>query len=202
MANEQGNVVPFGKYKGRSIEEVLLDDPGYLQWLAGQDWFRAKFAVLYQVIINRGGEPQDTPEHNALQVKFLDEAFCWRFLEHLAPGFDFGGAVDCEFECGGVDVVMSVASFRDEIPASVRRYFHDWEDEFSVPGRQTGILHIELKPTVGDDYPAVLRQMKANESGVLLLGDYVGTSAAREQFIKTFATADKRVVFLSDVEAR
>jgi uncharacterized protein (DUF3820 family) len=63
------NIVPFGKYKGRLIEEVLVDDPGYLQWLAGQVWFRDKFAVLYQVIINRGGEPQDTPEHNALQVK-------------------------------------------------------------------------------------------------------------------------------------
>jgi hypothetical protein len=47
----------------------------------------------------------------------------------------------------------------------------------------------------------VLRQMKGNKSDVLLLGDYVGTGATREQFIKTFATASKRVVFLRDVEA-
>jgi uncharacterized protein (DUF3820 family) len=33
------NIVPFGKYKGRLIEELLLDDPGYLQWLSGQEWF-------------------------------------------------------------------------------------------------------------------------------------------------------------------
>ena len=51
-----------------------------------------------------------------------------------------------------------------------------------------------------DDYPAVLRQMKANGSDVLLIGDYVGTGATREQFIKTFATASKRVVFLHDVD--
>jgi hypothetical protein len=55
-------------------------------------------------------------------------------------------------------------------------------------------LRIEIKPTVGDDYPSVLRQMKANESEILFVGQYVGTGATREQFIKTFATASIRVV--------
>ena len=62
MTHQQANIVPLGKYKGRSIEDFC---PGYLQWLVGQDWFRAKFAVLNQVIINRGAEPQETPEPNA-----------------------------------------------------------------------------------------------------------------------------------------
>lgn len=66
--------------------------------------------------------------------------------------------------------------------------------------QREAVLTIEIKPTVGDDYPAVLRQMKANGSDVLLVGNYVGTGATREQFIKTFATAAKRVVFLRDVE--
>jgi uncharacterized protein (DUF3820 family) len=34
------NIVPFGKHKGRLIEEVLVDDPAYIEWLTGQDWFR------------------------------------------------------------------------------------------------------------------------------------------------------------------
>jgi uncharacterized protein (DUF3820 family) len=80
MTDQPSNIVPFGKYKGRLIEEVLVDDPGYLQWLAGQEWFRSKFAVLYQVIINRGAEAEETPEHNALQVRFLEDDFCLRFL--------------------------------------------------------------------------------------------------------------------------
>lgn len=83
MTDQPSNIVPFGKYKGRLIEEVLLDDPQYLQWLAGQAWFRDKFAVLYQVIINRGAEPEETPKHNALQVRFLENDFRWRFLRHL-----------------------------------------------------------------------------------------------------------------------
>ena len=44
--------------------------------------------------------------------------------------------------------------------------------------------------------------MKANGSDVLLVRDYIGTGATREQFIKTFATASKRVVFVRDVDAR
>ena len=35
-------IIPFGKYKGRPVEEVVVDDPGYLEWLSDQDWFRAK----------------------------------------------------------------------------------------------------------------------------------------------------------------
>ena len=58
-----------------------------MHWLLAQDWFRDKYAVLYQVIINRGSEPQETPEHNALQVRFLDDEFCFRFLKQLIPNY-------------------------------------------------------------------------------------------------------------------
>jgi hypothetical protein len=116
-----------------------------------------------------------------------------------------------EFEVNGVDVVLQTNIKRKEIPGPLHNLFRycdgngkyatrDFEFEHFV-GPFWAELRVELKPTVGDDYPAVLRQMKANGSEVLLLRDYVGTGATREQFIKTFATADKRVVFLSDVEA-
>ena len=81
------NIIPFGKYRGRAIEEVLLVDPSYLQWGASQDWFRARFNVLHQVIINRGAEPEETPEHNALQVRFLEDDFCLKVA--AAAGCDF-----------------------------------------------------------------------------------------------------------------
>jgi hypothetical protein len=35
MTDEAPKVVPFGKYKGRLIDEVLVDDPNYL--LVGDD---------------------------------------------------------------------------------------------------------------------------------------------------------------------
>jgi len=36
MTNDDDpKIIPFGKYKGRPVDEVLLDNPNYLQWLAG-----------------------------------------------------------------------------------------------------------------------------------------------------------------------
>ena len=62
-----------------------------------------------------------------------------------------------------------------------------------------GVIAIAIEPTVGVDYPAVLGQMRAFGSNVLLVGNCTGI-ATREQFIKTFAMAGIAVVFLKDVE--
>jgi uncharacterized protein (DUF3820 family) len=50
------HVIPFGKYKGSLLEEILVDDPSYVDWLAGQDWFRTEFPALHQVIIGFDAE--------------------------------------------------------------------------------------------------------------------------------------------------
>jgi uncharacterized protein (DUF3820 family) len=47
----EAHVMPFGKYKGRLLEEILIDDPSYADWLAGQEWFRETFTVLHAVIL-------------------------------------------------------------------------------------------------------------------------------------------------------
>jgi hypothetical protein len=288
MTDDTPKIIPFGKYKGRLLDEVLADDPGYLQWLTGQDWFRAKFNILHQVIINRGAEPEETPEHNAMQVRFLDADFCRRFVMWLYPNYrsealqvlekrrvhnaaliqkllahetkrlseataklirekkvtqtsdtwyarhyaenrenaarhvaflsalephlrqsvsELGYLVtEREFEHKGIDVVLQLTALsadHDEYPARTpdTLQWRSGDDYWRNMEYASPRLCIELKPVIGDDYPAVLRQMKANGSNVLLLCDYVGTGATREQFIETFATADKRVVFLRDVEA-
>lgn len=85
MSNE---VVPFGKYKGQPVE-ILRADDDYCQWLMGQDWFRIKFGNIYQTIINYGGEPQESPEHNELQASFLDDARCFRLARLLYPNHPF-----------------------------------------------------------------------------------------------------------------
>lgn len=74
-------VVPFGKYRGRPVSD-LAADPSYCQWLAGQDWFRQKFIGIHTLIVNNFSQPQDTPEHNAMQAKFLRaevrESLLWK----------------------------------------------------------------------------------------------------------------------------
>src|SRR5712691_7022893 len=66
--------VPIGKYKGQPIA-VLTQDRDYCDWMLQQDWFRQKFPELHTLIINNFGEPTETPEHNRLQLRFLEPAF-------------------------------------------------------------------------------------------------------------------------------
>jgi uncharacterized protein (DUF3820 family) len=107
-------VMPLGKYKGRPLEEVLIDDPSYLEWLTGQDWFRTKHVQLYQIIINRGAQSEDTPEHNALQVLFLDAAFRERFAKVYlqkniqAEKWSNKPLKLVGFEIKGIDVVIDI----------------------------------------------------------------------------------------------
>ena len=73
-------LVPFGKYKGQPVE-VMQMDTAYCDWLSKQSWFREQYSNVYnQVIINNFTEPTETPEHNRLQMRFLDEAFISRFV--------------------------------------------------------------------------------------------------------------------------
>jgi hypothetical protein len=134
-----GEVVPFGKYKGQPAE-VLLADASYRDWLLAQPWFSQRYVNLYQTVINYGGPPADTPEHNQMQASFLDNERClrlakllwpkrrqdaaWiteppefaevrlRFRGHLATELYDAPVVDRQFEDRGWDVV-----FRVEAPA-------------------------------------------------------------------------------------
>lgn len=99
MNNESNNtttLVPFGKYKGKPAE-VLRNDPDYCDWLMSQDWFRSRYQGVYNIIINNFTEPADTPEHNALQAKFLSDDFVAGFIRH-ALKYDIFSAVSMAFK--------------------------------------------------------------------------------------------------------
>jgi uncharacterized protein (DUF3820 family) len=277
VTSNQTTVVPFGKHKGRSIEELLADDPAYLQWLASQDWFRDKYVSLHQTIINCGAEPEETPEHNAMQVRFLDDAFCLRFMCCYRPELmletrhalaaqwayrDNFAAAESAFlilreerptralqalalqaqmearraqvqrarelaevadrwhKLSKADLEAKILPYLDKVAPiefRIERRFeeqdvdvilsadahcppHDLRVRVSPGYPYSDELQIELKPTVGDDYPAVLRQMRRNGSRVLLAGKYAGTGASRDQLVETFATASICVIFLHEVE--
>jgi hypothetical protein len=57
--------MPFGKYKGHLIEDVLADDPEYLEWLASQPDFPERYPRLYQLICENDLGPEDAPEPEA-----------------------------------------------------------------------------------------------------------------------------------------
>lgn len=74
--------VPFGKYKGRPVEDMLADAE-YMAWLEAQPWFRERFKGL---LANRDADAASrTPVHNRLQAMFLNEGYCRAFASVADP---------------------------------------------------------------------------------------------------------------------
>ena len=145
MANtKQLEIVPFGKYKNQPVE-VLAADKSYCEWLVAQDWVRERFPSVHTLIVNHFGEPEETPEHNALQIRFMDKnlrekaTFFGLSQRYGKPSSFMGNVSDTTglvveapvFERGGIDVVWDFSSVRFhgggisgeplEIPSSLNR---------------------------------------------------------------------------------
>jgi hypothetical protein len=284
-------IVPFGKYRGQPIE-VLQADPDYVEWLRTQDWFSQKYPTINTLIINHFGEPDETPEHNALQARFLDDAFrgqvvaAWaqRALSWWNPAqyvITFDG---CLFENKGWDVCLKVVlkagasrvplpprpaqPLASSIPAPhhylvqphaqrllmgaetfplVAPWMHgsymanqewieamnptpslrtaenptpnpwqsDHDDAYNNAHGSLGylcVLHLELKPALGDDYPAVLRTMKTRQlhdevrgiayrdtSRILMIHAFTARGATLAQVRDIFALSNMTLITLADL---
>lgn len=189
MAQE---LIPFGKLKGKPLEE-LAKHKDYAEWLTSQPDFKRKYPDIYMFIINHFRKPDDTPEHNELQVKFLDNSFSLKLAKLLEANL-FDGTTLPEltkpiFEVGYDVSFMASAGHR-------RLYIR---------------ILIEIKPIIGDDFPSVLRQMKASMPiredvhvsktfYCLLVRQYNGEGASKDQFIQFFQSQGYTVVFFDDIE--
>lgn len=71
----------FGKYKGRTIAEVLAGDPEYLQWLCSQDEFRSTRKDTYRDILDHVEDLTDASVRKVVRERFQDVDFCQRFLQ-------------------------------------------------------------------------------------------------------------------------
>lgn len=227
-------VIPFGKYRGQPLE-AMAQDRQYVDWLTAQPWFREKYESIYTIVINNFQEPSETPEHNALQVLFLDHLYTRKILELLLqdkrkklmadnPKVQ-NPTIKLEFKQEFEKIVRwsderrsgTLGPYDVFVQWILRLYDGDeWVDYIaawyqSVSGNYSRVRYsdpnnerpvkIELKPTVGDDYPAVLRQMNAQLANVLFLERYTGVGATEEQFVKTFEMSDIRVLFRREVDA-
>jgi hypothetical protein len=277
-------LVPFGKYKGQPVE-VLAQDKEYCEWLAGQDWFRTRFTAIHTLIINNFAAPHETPEHNALQARFLDADWCQQFalasgwkpdfhralndcfglaqhyakqverevtsaerdwaeaqaaaqrlketdwnlryradvqqrlatvratfetvrdiesLRHRLLGATWGFRARCEFEVQGVDVVLHVCVATDAVfPHYYKQSYGGHVERFADARLDINeSFAIECKPLVGDDYPAVLRQMKATDAHHLLAGEVRSATVPVDWVRKIFATAGITVLTVAEVAAQ
>lgn len=189
------NVVPFGKYRGQPVS-VLRQDLSYLDWLAGQEGIRRQYPWLF------GVAAEETPEHNRYQALFLDAEFARDVFEHYFPGVleqehrrDLAGGDYTEMQGPLKTRRLPVVTFEDRIErrdgyrttqsGSADVALSLWRRSiYSPQGGET--LRIEIKPQMGDDYPAVLRQMKVSECNVLYLVAYTGSGATLGQVKQIF----------------
>jgi hypothetical protein len=253
-------VVPFGKHKGATVAELLTQDPQYAEWLLAQGWIAERFAELHAAIMTRGAGTDDTPEHNALQVRFLDPVFCAAFVLAANPAA-LGRArerADRERRQSLADALVNAenalkshryrcASSRwDEDRKLIKGPMTDGERardaalaqvvesasraaanptplalQCGVQFEQRGIdvvisavhhsgnftaeralrLAVEIKPTMGDDFPTVMRQMQRLGADLLLLGEYSGRSVSLPDLRRMFQANGQGVVTVLDVGA-
>ena len=244
-------LMPFGKYEGQPIE-VLRSNPGYCQWLTAQAWFREKHAPIYQLIINNFVEPNETPEHNRLQTRFLDKEFCLHLLRALGwmPIADKDGLIrstqqkleearsqlaKCSTSYddygrkktleGNIGEYESFLTHYPEIDSSNIKISNEFEYagwdvkiKASLPfaeamWRYKGLsdriykttCSVEIKSEISDDYPAILRQMKANEQTykadyrVLVFDNFSAAGATLEQVKQIFSSSGFYVLCFSDL---
>ncbi len=198
-------LIPFGKYKGQPVQ-VLRSDRGYTEWLLQQDWFVQRFPNLRTIIVNNFGQPSETPEHNKLQARFLSKDFCTKFawlacafLPSLSHNHLFSLIRKNDDEVCDL-VIETYPEFEAKCGVDVCLcFFILWNGK---EGEHCNNMEfkIEVKPTVSDDYPAVLREMKANESSFLVLSEYTGRGASKDDFVRIFKCSHKLVIFENEID--
>ena len=161
------DVMPIGKYKNQPIT-ALAQDRSYCEWLLAQGWFAERYPDIHTIIINNFGEPSETPEHNALQLRFLEEELRLQvsilallaqhpYQSHFKPGqyaVFLQACTSPQFEVQGIDVSWIVSVWLPMCTSDSRGY--NWEYSWYTASIR---LAVECKSTLGDDYPAVLRFM-------------------------------------------
>src|SRR4029079_4299447 len=272
-------ILPFGKHKGKTVAELLAVDPQYADWVSAQAWVAERFAELHSAIISRGAGVDDSPEHNAIQGRFLDPLFRTGFLrvvrgweitshgatlvtwikdtreapirklsekikeqetrvgwkkEELAkykfPPYPPGShAVNLQTHVK--ELTMSIDESKTEIDR-IRKEIDVLDDPGNFPpvigsdvtfetrgldvlikgwvrlttshgekeGRALRDVKTEIKPTIGDDYPTVIRQMRRLEADVLVAGMYTGRGVSEPQMREMFRMSGITVVFVQEIE--
>lgn len=233
----QTELIPFGKFKGQPVTQ-LEHDPQYAQWILSTPSIKDKFPRFYSIVVNNFGEPADSPEHNAFQAMFLDEWFSASVAMKISGKCDLnavneakkksyqnearlinnenkshywpphGGprpdttleflhlSCDMEFEVNGWDVILKPV------------------DTVLVDGNPKRLGHIntpkfiELKPSIGEDFPAILRQVKQRLAGLrkldafqvcVIIREFTAESVSLENVKKMFALSRIQLLMLSEI---
>jgi hypothetical protein len=262
MSTDQTTVIiPFGKHKGSTVGELLVKDQPYVEWLLAQNWLATRFAELHAALVARGAGVDASPEHNALQARFLDvdfrAALLWLVIpEQLADahkgaqsaldrdishcegrlswlnhsGFSAYDAErleakeelarlqqqrtqrgepvfrlysEVQFEQEGIDVLIrwNYCEAREPLCVLADRYHRDYHEPRRTIRHRQQCVCVELKPTIGDDYPVMLRQMHRLEVRTAVFGNCTASGVTEAQIRAMFTANGYRLISVAEIEA-
>jgi hypothetical protein len=181
-------LVTMGKYKGQPWS-ALLADTNYFNFISSHPGMRqnilstmpSNLSIIHMQ--TPGDKPHPTPRHNAMQNTFLSAEFRLNFVTQILHKSQYG-LVDpyCHsyaFEAlDGTDVVLTA----EEKTASS----YSW----LTPNRVK--IYIEIKPSLADEYPTVLRTIKGRKKStpggiwVLLIEEFAAESITRKDATRLF----------------
>lgn len=184
---EKAEIVTFGKYKGLPVT-AMLQDVQYCDWLMQQNWFCDRYKAIHTLIINNFGQPSETPEHNRLQNYILKQNVIEQIVKYFTNKNTKIGDIEAEPEVDGWDIKINWFEYKCEKECE---HF-----EKGCPFRYSHCLPrsvlIEVKPSIGDDYPSIIRQMKANSirdpygEKMLIYQQYNGVGVSEYDMIAQF----------------
>jgi len=235
MNEVKQEIVPFGKFKGQPIER-LYEDPSYVKWISEQDGIKQRYPQFYNLVINNfTSAPVDTPEHNEMQIKFLDPLYRLKlvfmffpdfftydnnhFLENIREYYQVVLKYPKEYMYGGSNLDTfrrllfemyeknlfesrklllfedcgSDVSFHVSYGYSLYEFRKIWSKVESHFFKDAS-FRIELKPSIGDDFPTVFREMKQHKSNLLILKNFTTSTITFDQLKQYFKTENISVI--------
>ncbi len=225
-------VIPFGKHKGMTVAELIERDPAYAQWISNQNWVAERFAELHAAILQRGAASDDSPEHNAIQVRFLRNGFLLACLKAAIPDQIMaarGEWISTQKERAEAEIASNSRWSDEKRKSEARKRLDDINENkiqlktktqfeymgvdvlinwwFQYPEAPSDLygscdgIGCEIKPTMGDDFPAVMRQMRRLKARMLVVGEYTGRGVEIPEVREMFKANGQTLVFMRDIEA-
>jgi len=242
-------IIPFGKFKGQNID-TLVNDPefrSWCNWAINQKDINVKYSEFCQVVVNYFSPPKDTPEHNKLQNRFLDDNFClalgklcnWkpmsirRCVRNHEKVIDKIYKTTCDWN--KINDLKSMKEYisepvldedgkeivRDDFAfLKIKKVFEECGWDVIIQSDDSDCMSdclaykdcdikidkiaIEIKPYVGDDYPAILRQMKMTQIHpdyqCLVYENFNAIGATIDQLKNVFSSSGFLVFSFADIE--
>ncbi len=189
---KNNNLIPFGKYKGEPLE-MLLADSQYVEWLSSQSWLKEKYTNIYNIVVFGREQDTPTPEHNRMQAKWLNSDYLDNFIAYMVKHKNLRKNhcwVVTGFEMGNIDVKIE--------GKGVLRFANGNEILTILE------INIELKTSVSDDYPSILRklanQYRPRNKLILITKEFVSEAVTLEQAKKIFKMSSIEFILESEFE--